>query len=945
MKTPELRPKSEIFVKNARVHNLKGIDVRIPRNALTVITGLSGSGKSSLAFDTIYAEGQRRYVESLSAYARQFLDQMQKPDVEYIEGLSPAISIEQRNAGANPRSTVGTITEVYDYLRLLYASIGIPHCHRCGRQISSQSAQEIVEQVMILGESARVTLLAPLVEGRKGEYHSVFDDARKAGFVRARVDGVIRELSEKIELNKKLKHTIEVVVDRLTLRADNKKRLTDSVEAGLRTGGGVIRVAAELPGAGGDKAPVNEQIFSEHHACAHCGVSFEKIQPRMFSFNSPYGACPMCDGLGNKQEIDVRLVIPDPSKTLRQGAIVPWKRGGKSYMIYLRRQLRRLAERKGFSLDAPFESLSAAQKKLVLYGEPGADGGWSGGFEGVVPNLERRFKETDSEWMKNEINKCMSEQPCTACSGRRLKPESLAVRVAGKNIHEVCEMPVDEAVTFFGGLKLSEEEMHISRQILKEIRERLKFMLDVGLGYLTLSRTSGTLSGGEAQRIRLATQIGAGLMGVLYVLDEPSIGLHQRDNQKLLATLESLKNLGNTLIVVEHDEETMRVSDHLVDLGPGAGAHGGRVVYSGPPAEIVKCAESVTGKYLSGALSIPVPASRRRGRAGKRIRIEGASENNLRNITVDFPLGTFICVTGVSGSGKSTLIDEILWKALRKKLYKSRERAGAHKKLLGAEQIDKVIEIDQSPIGRTPRSNPATYTGIWGPIREIFSRLPDSRMRGFKPGRFSFNVKGGRCEACEGDGVKMIEMHFLPDVFVTCEVCRGMRFNAQTLEVRYRGRNIAEVLKLSVEEAMEIFENIPAVHSKLKTLFDVGLGYVELGQSSTTLSGGEAQRVKLATELSKRATGKTLYILDEPTTGLHFEDIAKLLGVLQALVDRGNTVIVIEHNLDVIKSADHVIDLGPEGGSGGGKVVGAGTPEALAGIAASYTGQFLKKIL
>jgi excinuclease ABC subunit A len=934
--------RDDIYVKNAREHNLKGIDVRIPRNSLTVITGLSGSGKSSLAFDTIYAEGQRRYVESLSAYARQFLDQMHKPDVELIEGLSPAISIEQRNAASNPRSTVGTVTEIYDYLRLLYASIGIPHCHKCGKRIASQSAQEVVESVLKQGKPGwHLTVLAPSVEGRKGEYKTIFKDIAKQGFVRVRVDGEVREISDKIDLDKNKKHTVEIVIDRLVLKPENKKRITDSVETGLKTGKGIIRVLTENPA---DKKERDERLYSELYACVDCGISMDKPEPRMFSFNSPFGACKSCDGLGNKMEIDPKLVVPDPAKSLKEGAIEPWKRGGKSYVIYLRRQLRYLAEKNGFSYDTPFGKLTKAQQKLVLEGE-GDGGGKYGDFEGVIPNLERRFHETESEYMKNEINKYMSEQDCPACDRRRLKPESLAVKFRAKSIMELTELSVGKAIEFFETLQLDATEEQIARQIIKEIRERLTFMKNVGLEYLTLARASGSLSGGEAQRIRLATQIGAGLMGVLYVLDEPSIGLHQRDNSKLLTTMKRLRDLGNTLIVVEHDEETMHEADYLIDLGPGAGKHGGYLIAAGTPEEVIRNEKSLTGRYLAGKAGIPVPATRRPSKGVKRITVQGAREHNLKNVTVDFPLGLFVAVTGVSGSGKSTLIEDILCRGLMQKLYGSKQKPGAHDKILGIEHIDKAIVIDQSPIGRTPRSNPATYTALWGPVRELFSRLPESKVRGFDPGRFSFNVKGGRCEACEGDGVKVIEMHFLPDVYVECEVCKGRRFNDQTLEVTFKGKNIAEILKLSVEDAMAIFKDVPAVMGKLQTLHDVGLDYLELGQSSTTLSGGEAQRIKLATELSKRATGRTVYILDEPTTGLHFADIAKLLQVLQTLVDRGNTIIVIEHNLDVIKTADHVIDLGPEGGDGGGTVVAVGTPEAVAADPKSYTGQYLKRVL
>ncbi len=933
--------RDHIFVKNAREHNLQGVDLRIPRNALVVFTGLSGSGKSSLAFDTIYAEGQRRYVESLSAYARQFLDQMQKPNVESIDGLSPAISIEQRIAASTPRSTVGTTTEIYDYLRLLYAKIGLPHCPKCGRRITKQSAQEIVEQVLRHPAGSRVQILAPVIEGRKGEYQKIFKDIQKEGFVRVRVDGVVYEISEKIRLDKKKKHVIDIVVDRLVVPAEGgsasggKKRLTDSIEAALKTGKGTIKVAPEGDGA-------KEQLFSEQHACVHCGISFQPLEPRLFSFNSPYGACPGCDGLGACQEVDPDLVVPDKTRSLREGAIAGWNRGGRSLIIYLRRLLRHTAAEHGFSLETPFKDLSKKHRDLLLHGEEG--GGWRS-FEGVIPNLERRYKETESDWMKEEITKYMSLKPCEECEGRRLKPEALAVTVQGKSIIEATSLTIEDADLFFRTLKLTEKEEHIAHQILKEVRARLAFMKNVGLGYLSLDRKSGTLSGGEAQRIRLATQIGAGLMGVLYVLDEPSIGLHQRDNEKLLESLTALRDIGNTLIVVEHDEATMKRADYLVDLGPGAGKHGGRVVAAGTPDEVTRHPDSLTGKYLRGELGIALPEKRRSWRDRKKIVIKKAAENNLKRIDVGIPLGVFTCVTGVSGSGKSTLVDEILFKGLSRRLYRTKEHPGRHEAILGAEHIDKIIEIDQSPIGRPPRSNPATYTGLFGPIRDLFAKLPDARMRGYQPGRFSFNVKGGRCEACEGDGVKTIEMHFLPDVYVTCEICKGRRFNEQTLEVRFKGRSIAEVLAMSVEEALGVFENVPAVKAKLQTLHDVGLDYIELGQAATTLSGGEAQRVKLATELSRRATGRTLYILDEPTTGLHFADIDRLLKVLQTLVDQGNTVLVIEHNLDVIKTADYLIDLGPEGGSGGGELVACGSPEEVAKDPRSHTGRFLREAL
>ena len=926
--------KDYIFVKNAREHNLQGIDLKIPRNALVVFTGLSGSGKSSLAFDTIYAEGQRRYVESLSAYARQFLDQMQKPNVEYIEGLSPAISIEQRIAGSNPRSTVGTTTEIYDYLRLLYAKIGIPHCYKCGRKITQQSAQEIVDQILKNPLETKLTILSPAIEGRKGEYQKIFKDIQKEGFVRVRVDGIVREISENIKLDKKKKHTIDIVVDRLILKEGIKKRLTDSVEAGLKVGKGTVKIVF---------GESREQMFSELHACVHCGISFQPLEPRLFSFNSPYGACPSCDGLGNCLEIDPDLVVPDKSKPIRNGAIAGWNRGGKSLLIYLRRLLRHLAEQHGFSLDTPFKDLKKEHKDLILYGSK--DGGRWNAFEGVIPNMERRFKETESEFMKEELNKYMSLKPCESCEGDRLKPEALSVKFHDKNIIEITAFSIVAADDFFKNLKLTENEEMIAHQILKEIRARIAFMKNVGLNYLSLDRMSGTLSGGEAQRIRLATQIGAGLMGVLYVLDEPSIGLHQRDNEKLLDALTALRDIGNTLIVVEHDEATMKRADFLVDMGPGAGKHGGRIVAAGTPREVISNPNSLTGQYLSGKAGIQTPKKRRGVEGKKKITIKKASENNLKNVDVEIPLGVLTCVTGVSGSGKSTLVDEILFKGLSKKIYRTKAMPGKHAAITGIEAIDKVIEIDQSPIGRTPRSNPATYTGLFGPIRDIFSKLPESRMRGYQPGRFSFNVKGGRCEVCEGDGVKTIEMHFLPDVYVTCEICKGRRFNEQTLEVQYKGKSIADVLGMSVEEALQLFSNVPMVKSKLQTLHDVGLDYIELGQAATTLSGGEAQRVKLSTELSKRATGRTFYILDEPTTGLHFADIDRLLKVLQTLVDQGNSVLVIEHNLDVIKTADYIIDLGPEGGDKGGELVACGSPEEVAKNPRSYTGKFLKEML
>ncbi|NQU73795.1 MAG: excinuclease ABC subunit UvrA [Candidatus Omnitrophica bacterium] len=924
--------KGYIFVKGAKEHNLKNIDIKIPRNSLTVITGLSGSGKSSLAFDTIYAEGQHRYVESLSSYARQFLEQMQKPDVEYIEGLSPAISIEQRSASANPRSTVGTQTEIHDYLRLLYARIGKVHCPKCGKEVTKQSSQEIVDQILKLPKATKIIILAPVVRGKKGEYKELFKEIQKEGFIRARVDGRIIEVEDPPKLHKYKKHTIEIVVDRIAVNDSEgiKKRLVDSAEIALRAGKGLIEIAFES-----NKPPL---LFNELYACVGCGIGFETPQPRMFSFNSPYGACPKCGGLGNRMEIDPELVIPDKAKPLIE-AIEPWRRGGKGIFLYFRRLLRSLANDYGCDVHGPFKNLSPEIKKIVLYGDEDKNG-W---FEGVVPNLERRFKETQSEYMKMEINKYMSVLPCIECRGKRLRKESLAITLHEKNIMDLCSLSIKDAKVFFDNLKLTKTEQKIAYQVLKEVNSRLQFMINVGLDYLGLDRASGTLSGGESQRIRLATQIGSGLTGVLYVLDEPSIGLHQKDNRKLLDTLESLRDLGNTLLVVEHDETTIKRSDYVIDLGPGAGEHGGRVVVAGDLNDVLKSQSSLTGKYLRGQLKINIPEERKPPRDGKALKIIGAEEHNLKNIDVKIPLGLFVCVTGVSGSGKSTLVDEILYRALAKKIYRSKEKPGKHKRIENVNLIDKVIVIDQSPIGRTPRSNPATYTGMFSPIRDLFAKLPESKMRGYRPGRFSFNVKGGRCEACTGDGIKKIEMHFLPDVYVQCEVCKGKRFNEATLEVKYKGKSISDVLHMSVEEALTLFQNIPPVKSKLQTLLDVGLGYIKVGQSATTLSGGEAQRVKLSTELSKRSTGKTLYILDEPTTGLHFADVEKLLNVLHALVTCGNTVLVIEHNLDVIKTADHIIDLGPEGGDGGGFIVAEGTPEKIVKNSKSYTGQYLKK--
>ncbi|MBD3380469.1 MAG: excinuclease ABC subunit UvrA [Candidatus Omnitrophica bacterium] len=927
--------KEYIYIKGAREHNLKDIETSIPRGVLCVVTGLSGSGKSSLAFDTIYAEGQRRYVESLSSYARQFLERLQKPRVDHIEGLSPTISIEQRASGRNPRSTVGTQTEIFDYLRILFARVGIQHCPVCGKPISGQSSQQIVDNILDMEEGTRIMLLAPLVQGRKGEHLELMKKARQEGVIRLRVDGEIAEISDRIpDLNKKVKHSIEAVIDRMVVKKGIRTRLSDSVETALRMGGGVVIVSP----AESQKRSGGDILFSEQNACVDCGISFDKLAPRNFSFNSPYGACPVCNGLGNKQEIDTGLLVKDPSEPLIR-AIIPWKRGGKGMVLHFRRRIRRLARYHGFDFNTPWEDLDDELRRMVLYGDE------ESGFEGVIPNLERRFQQTDSDFMKELIGSFMSEQPCPECGGDRLRKESLSVYVDGKNIADIGRMSIKQAKEYFSSLKLTGTQKKIAEEALKEICARLDFMVNVGLNYLTLDRKSNTLSGGEDQRIRLATQIGAGLVGVLYVLDEPSIGLHQRDNRKLLDTLTALRDLGNSLIVVEHDEETIRSADHIIDLGPGAGEHGGKIIAQGNIDEILASKRSLTGKYLRGEIKIEVPGKRRKPPGGNYLEVKGAAEHNLRNINVKFPLGVFNCVTGVSGSGKSTLIDEILYRALARELYRAKQTPGKHKAIKGMENIDKVIVIDQAPIGRTPRSNPATYTGAFDPIRKLFSGLPESRLRGYKPGRFSFNVKGGRCEACRGDGVKKIEMHFLPDVYVQCQVCGGRRFNDQTLEVAYKGYNISDILDLSVEEALKVFENIPPVEARLRTLYDVGLGYIKLGQPATTLSGGEAQRVKLSTELSRTATGKTLYILDEPTTGLHFADIHKLLDVLHRLVDSGNTVLVIEHNLDVIKSADHIIDLGPEGGDQGGKLVACGTPEEIAAEKASYTGKYLSEVL
>lgn len=937
--------KNSIFIKGAREHNLKNIDVDIPRDQFVVITGLSGSGKSSLAFDTIYAEGQRRYVESLSAYARQFLGQMEKPEVDYINGLSPAISIDQKTTSRNPRSTVGTVTEIYDYLRLLYARIGVPHCHICGKEITQQTVDQMVDTIAGLEEGTRIQLLAPVVRGRKGEYHKLIEDARKNGYVRIRVDGEVRDVSDEIILDKNKKHTIEIVVDRLIIRPDIVKRLADSIETALHLSSGILLI---------DVAGGHELLFSQNFACSDCGISIEELTPRMFSFNNPYGACPTCSGLGTLLKMDPDLIIPDRTKSLEDGAI---KVGGWNFEngdSYARMYINALAKHYGFKISTPVNKLPSQIVDMILYGTKGekikiayekeyGSGTFTSAFEGVISSMERRYKETQSDGMKQYYEEFMSSNPCPDCKGARLKKESLAVTVGERNINELTGLPVDEIKSFFDSLSLSERDKLISHQILKELNARVGFLVDVGLDYLTLSRAAGTLSGGEAQRIRLATQIGSGLMGVLYILDEPSIGLHQRDNDRLLKTLSRLRDLGNTLIVVEHDEDTMYAADHIIDMGPGPGIHGGYVVAEGTIDDIKSCEESLTGQYLSGKKSIPVPEIRRKPN-GKWIKIIGARENNLKNINVDIPLGVFTAVTGVSGSGKSSLINEILYKKLAAELNNARTRAGDHDVINGIELLDKVIDINQSPIGRTPRSNPATYTGVFDLIREVFAGTTEAKMRGYKSGRFSFNVKGGRCEACSGDGIIKIEMHFLPDVYVPCEVCKGKRYNRETLEVKYKGKNISDVLNMTVEDALEFFKNIPRIQRKLETLFDVGLGYIKVGQPSTTLSGGEAQRIKLATELSKRATGRTLYILDEPTTGLHVADVHRLVDILHRLVDTGNSVVVIEHNLDVIKTADYIIDLGPDGGGKGGYVIASGIPEAVAAAEQSYTGHFLKKI-
>ena len=936
-----------IIVKGARANNLKNIDVTIPRDKLVVMTGVSGSGKSSLAFDTIYAEGQRRYVESLSSYARMFLGQMDKPDVDYIEGLSPAISIDQKTTSKNPRSTVGTVTEIYDYLRLLWARAGTPHCPNCGKEIRQQTIDQIIDQVLALSEGTRIQVMAPVIRGKKGEHAKVFEDAKRSGYVRARVDGSLYELDEEIKLEKNKKHSIEIIVDRLIIRPDIRQRLTDSVETAAKLSGGLVIVNL--------LREEKDLSFSQNYACEDCGISMEELTPRMFSFNNPFGACPTCTGLGNQLKADPALIVQDGEKSILDGAIQAsgWNniRGDGISRMYFDA----LSKKYKFSLTEPWNSLSDEAKNIILYGtkgetlelhydQPRGKGVLKQAFEGICNNIERRYKETQSDASRKELEELMSECPCPDCQGRRLRKESLAVTVGEKNIYEFTTLSVEDALTWVEGLQLTEQQMLIADRILKEIRSRLGFLKSVGLGYLTLARSAGTLSGGESQRIRLATQIGSSLMGVLYILDEPSIGLHQRDNDKLLATLKNLRDLGNSLIVVEHDEDTMRAADYLIDIGPGAGVHGGQVVAAGTPAEVMANPDSLTGQYLSGKKKIEVPTVRRPGN-GKVLKVIGASENNLRHIDVEFPLGTFTVVTGVSGSGKSSLVNEVLFKRLGAELMRMKVRPGKCDRIEGIEQLDKVVNIDQSPIGRTPRSNPATYTGLFNDIRDLFASTQEAKSRGYGQGRFSFNVRGGRCEACSGDGLLKIEMHFLPDIFVPCEVCKGRRYNRETLEVRYKGKNIADVLDMTVDEALDFFSALPKLKKRLQTLQDVGLGYVKLGQPSTELSGGEAQRVKLATELSKQATGKTIYILDEPTTGLHSDDVRKLLEVLQRLVDAGNTVVVIEHNLDVIKCADHLIDLGPEGGDGGGTIVCTGTPEEVVACPASFTGQYLKRML
>ena len=936
-------------IQGAREHNLKNLDLELPRDRLVVLTGLSGSGKSSLAFDTIYAEGQRRYVESLSAYARQFLGVMEKPDVDYIEGLSPAIAIEQKAGARNPRSTVGTVTEIYDYLRLLYARVGVAHCHQCGRRVERQSVDQIVDAILEWPEGQRIQILAPLVRGRKGQYKEVFAEARREGFVRVRVDGEVHDLESVPPLAKNRKHEIEVVVDRLTVEPRYRQRLADSVATALDLGGGIVNVHLQPPK--GEEGPGEERLFSRDLACVHCGISYEELEPRMFSFNSPYGACPACGGLGTRMEVDPELVLLDPRISILEGVVKPW---GEPRGQLAKTVLPSLAKAFGFDLNAPWGELPESVRKILLHGTGDAEiefryeaqkrkGTYGGTWEGILGQLQRRHEETDSDSVRRQVEEYMAVLPCHFCGGKRLKPQALAVRVGDRGIGDLVGMPIYAARDFFAGLELPPRDREIAGQILKEIRERLEFLVAVGLDYLTLERSAGTLAGGEAQRIRLATQIGSHLVGVLYVLDEPSIGLHQRDNGRLLETLKRLRDLGNTVLVVEHDEETIRAADWVVDLGPGAGREGGHIVAQGPPEEVEASEASITGAYLRGDRAIAVPGERREG-SGEALTVVGARQHNLDDVTVEFPLARFVCVTGVSGSGKSSLVNDVLYRALAQRLHRARERPGEHDRIEGIEHIDKVIAIDQSPIGRTPRSNPATYTGLFTPIRELYAELPESKMRGYDQGRFSFNVPGGRCEACGGDGLIKIEMHFLPDVYVPCEECKGKRYNRETLEIYYTGKTIADVLDMTVEEAVEFFRNVPKVRRKLKTLHDVGLGYITLGQSATTLSGGEAQRVKLASELAKVATGATFYILDEPTTGLHFEDVRMLLGVLHRLVERGNTVIVIEHNLDVIKTADWIIDLGPDGGDRGGTVVTAGTPEDVA-RADSHTGHYVRQML
>lgn len=938
--------KDKIIVKGAKVHNLKNVSLEIPRDKLIVFTGLSGSGKSSLAFDTIYAEGQRRYVESLSSYARQFLGQMDKPDVESIEGLSPAISIDQKTTSRNPRSTVGTVTEIYDYLRLLYARVGVPHCPKCGKEITQQSVDQIVDQIMELPERSKIMILAPIIRGRKGTHEKVLENIKKQGFVRARIDGEIYDLTEdEIKLEKNIKHNIEAVVDRIIVKDGIEGRLTDSIETSLKMAEGLVLV--NIIGE-------EDRLYSEHFACADCGISIDELAPRMFSFNSPFGKCERCDGLGTLMEIDEDLVVPNKDLSIRGGAISTWGDSRMKEESWTYCVLKALMEKYNFDLDTPYKDLPKKVQEVLMYGEPeklkvtytkeNVTAVYNHSFEGEINNLRRRYMETNSDTMKAEIEKYMSDNPCPKCKGARLKPEALAVTVGGKNIFEFTSMAIREELDFINSINFSEKDKIISSQIIKEIQSRLSFLINVGLDYLDLARKAGTLSGGEAQRIRLATQIGSQLMGVLYILDEPSIGLHQRDNDRLISTLKQLRDVGNTLIVVEHDEDTMREADYIVDIGPGAGEHGGEIVAKGTLDEIMSNENSLTGKYLTGAKKVELPEKRRKGN-GNFITVKGAKENNLKNVTAKFPLGTLTMVTGVSGSGKSTLVNEILYKGLNKIVNKAKDLPGKFKEITGYENIDKIIDIDQSPIGRTPRSNPATYTGTFDIIRELFSQTQEAKMRGYKPGRFSFNVKGGRCEACSGDGIIKIEMQFLSDVYVPCEVCKGKRYNRETLEVKYKGKNIADVLNMTVEEALEFFENIPRIKNKLQTLMDVGLGYIRLGQPSTQLSGGEAQRIKLAYELSKRSTGKTLYILDEPTTGLHIHDVNRLVKILQRLVDGGNTVIVIEHNLDMIKCADYIVDLGPEGGDKGGTIIATGTPEKIAETKESYTGKYLKKYL